>query len=116
MGEKVRTAIEMRVEGRESPGRTTRDCGRRERVTSNQQPQPQYSTPQRDRRIMLRTRAQGRGARNRIEDDGGEVKERKKPQRRCRCHLRNVDKKRVRLEAADPYNVEREAKGAQGLS
>ena len=65
---------------------------------------------------MLRTRAQGRGARNRIEDGGGEVKERKKPQRNCRCHLRNVDKKRVRLEAVDPYNVEREAKGAQGLS
>ena len=112
----MRTRIEMRVEGRESQGRNTRDCGRRERVTSNQQPQPQYSTPQRDRRIMLRTRAQGRGARNRIENGGGEVKERKKPQRSCRCHLRNVDEKRDRLEAADPYNVEREAKGAQGLS
>ena len=116
MGEKVWTRIEMRVEGRESPGRNTRDCGRRERVTSNQQPQPQYSTPQRDRRIMLRTRAQGRGARNRIEDGGGDVKERKKPHRSCRCHLRNVDKKRVRLEAVDPYNVERKAKGAQGPS
>ena len=28
---------------------------------SNQQPQPQDPTPQRDRRIMSRTRAQGRG-------------------------------------------------------
>ena len=65
---------------------------------------------------MLRIRAQGRGARDRIEDGGGQVKERKKPQRSCRCHLRNrgdsgrivkiVDKKGFRLVAADPDDVE----------
>ena len=38
----------------------------------NQKPQPQEPTSQRDRRIMLRTRAQGKEARGRI---GERVKE-----------------------------------------
>ena len=46
--------------------------------TSNQQPQPQDPTPQRDRRIMLKNRAQGREARYRIGEGGGEAKKRKK--------------------------------------
>ena len=47
-------------------------------MNSNQQPQPQNPMPQQDRRIMLRTRAQGREARDRIGEGGGEAKERKK--------------------------------------
>ena len=60
---------ENRAEGRErreagdlrsgNRGRTE-DNTRRATLTSSQQPQPQALTPQRDRRIMLKTRAQGR--------------------------------------------------------
>ena len=48
------------------------DSRRRATPTSNQQPQPQDPTPKRDRRIILRTRAQGREARARIGEGGGE--------------------------------------------
>ena len=47
--------------------------------TSNQQSQSQDATPQQGRRIMRRTRAQGREVRDRIGKGGGEAKERKKP-------------------------------------
>ena len=46
--------------------------------TSNQQQQPQDPTPQRDRRITLRTRAQGRDARYSAGGGGGETKKSKK--------------------------------------
>ena len=43
-------------------------------VKSNQQPQPQDPTPVQDRRIMRRTRAQGREAKDKIEEGGGGAK------------------------------------------
>ena len=59
--------------------------GRRERgggiPTSNQRPQLKGRTPQRDRRIMRRATAQGREARDRIGEGGGEAKTRRKPQK-----------------------------------
>ena len=57
--------------------------------TNNQQSQPQDPTPQRDRRIMQRIRAQGREARGKIEEGGGEAKKRKKPQESYRRDVRN---------------------------
>ena len=50
-------------------------------ATSNQQPQPQDRTPQRDHRIIWRTRAQGREARDRIGEGRKEAKKRKIPRR-----------------------------------
>ena len=49
--------------------------------TSNLKPQPQDPTLQRDHRIILRTinRVQGRKARDRIGEGGGEAKKRMKP-------------------------------------
>ena len=44
--------------------------------TSNPQRQPQDSIPQRDRRIMRRTRSQRRKARDRIGEGGGEANKR----------------------------------------
>ena len=55
--------------------------------TSNQQSQPQDPTPQRDRRIMRRTRAQEREVRYRIGERGEGVKRRKKPHK---SHRRDV--------------------------
>ena len=52
--------------------------------TSNQQPQSQDPTSQRDRRIMRRARAWGREGRDRIGEDGGEATKRKKPQKSYR--------------------------------
>ena len=48
---------------------------------SNQQPQPQDPKPQGDRRLMRRARAQGREARERIEEGGREANKRKKNRR-----------------------------------
>ena len=90
--------IEMRVERRENPGsyevvievdRRTQG-GPEATPTSNQQPQPQDPMPQRDRRIMRRTRAQGREAKEEIGEGRGEAKKRKKPQRSCRRVVGNV--------------------------
>ena len=53
-------------------GRKTREGGRRQRVTGT------HSRKTR-RRIMLRTRAQGREARDRIREGGGEAKKLKEP-------------------------------------
>ena len=55
-GARSRTRREIRVERRES----LEDKRRWATLTSNQQPQPQALTPQRGRRIMLKTRAQRR--------------------------------------------------------
>ena len=56
--------------------------------TSDHQPQPQDSTLQGDRRIMRRSRAQGREAENRIAEGGGGAKKRKNPKRvTCRRDL-----------------------------
>ena len=52
--------------------------------TSDQETQPQDSTPQQDRRIMRRTRAQGREAGDRTGEGGGEKNKRKKPQKSYR--------------------------------
>ena len=49
--------------------------------TSNQKPQPQHPMPHRDRRVMRRTRVQGREARGMIGEGGGEAKKRKKSQK-----------------------------------
>ena len=56
--------------GEREPG--SEDARRRVTRTSNRQPQPQGPTPQRDRRILLRTRAQRREARDRIGRRRGE--------------------------------------------
>ena len=60
------------------------DARRRATPTSDQQPQSQDPSTQRDRRNILRARAQGREARDRIGEDGGEAKKRKKPHKSCR--------------------------------
>ena len=57
--------------------------------TSNQQPQPQDPTSQRERRIMRRVRAQGRQARDRIGEGGGEAKKRKQPMKNYRRDVEN---------------------------
>ena len=51
--------------------------------------QPQNSTPQRDRRIMQNTRAQGKEARGGIGESGGEAKKHNNPQERCIRDARN---------------------------
>ena len=48
------------------------DARRGATPTSNQQLQPQNPMPQRDRRIISRTRGQGKKARDRIGEGGGE--------------------------------------------
>ena len=60
----------------------SKDARRRATPTINQQPQPQHPPPQLDRRIILKTISQRRGARDRIRER--ELKKRKKPQRSCR--------------------------------
>ena len=62
-------------------GRKMRERGRRQRVTSRQ-PQPQHPTPHGDRRIMRRTKAQGRDARGGVAEGGGEGMG-KKPLKSC---------------------------------
>ena len=84
-------------------------------ITSDQQPQPQDPTPQRDHRIMLRTRAQGREAGDRVGEGGGEAKKRKKPHNSCGRDVGNGgdlggNRKTRRQEsigsvAADPDNL-----------
>ena len=51
------------------------------RPTSNQQPQPQDLMPQRYRRTMRMTRAQGRETRDRIGEGGEDAKKREKFQK-----------------------------------
>ena len=59
-------------------------------LTSNQQPQPQDPTPQRDRRIMRRARAQGREVSDRTAGEGGGgAKKRKKSHNSYRCDVEN---------------------------
>ena len=80
---------------------------------------------------MLRTRGQGREAKDRIGEGGGEAKERKKPHMRCIRDVGNGgdlggDRKKRRQEsvgsvAADPDNLDNskgagtEVQGTQGL-
>ena len=87
--------IEMRVEGSESGGtykkrievdRKTREGGRRQRVISNHSRKDPM--PQRDRRIILRTRTQGR-ERDIIGEGREEAKKRKKRHKSCRRHVEN---------------------------
>ena len=84
-GGRAGTIIDMRVEERESLGTDetvigsgSEDARERATPTSNQQPQPQDPTPQRDRRIMRSPRVQRRGARGEIVEGGGETTKRKK--------------------------------------
>ena len=98
---------------------------------SNQQPQPQDSTPQRDCRIMRRIGAQRRESKDRIGEDGGEAKKRKDLQK---SYIRDVEnggdsggrrKKRKKGSIGsvdvDPEDIENrkkvgtKAQGAQGL-
>ena len=65
------------------------DARRQATPTSNQQPHPQDPMPQRDRRIMPKTRAQGREARDGIGEGRGEVKKRNKPPKNCRRNVKN---------------------------
>ena len=65
------------------------DARKGETQTSNQQPQPQDSTPQRNRRIVRRARTQGREAREMTVEDGGGAKKRKKPHKSDRCGVEN---------------------------
>ena len=90
-GKRTGTIIEIRVESRESVGtydvvievvRKTQKRGRRQR--RKQHPQSQDPMFQRNRRVMLRTRASAREARNRIEEGGRKVEKRKKLQRSFR--------------------------------
>ena len=96
--------------------------------TSNQQPQPQDQTPQRDRRIIWKTKAQGREARHKIWEGGGEVKMCEKRQKSCRRDVKNGGdsggggRRRqdsvgsVDVDPEDPENrndVERETQDAQ---
>ena len=57
--------------------------------TRNQQPQSQDPTPQRNRCIMRKTRAQRREARDRIGKGGNEAKKREKPQKSYRRNVEN---------------------------
>ena len=78
---------------------------------------------------MLKTRAQGWGAIDRIREDGGEAKRLNNPHKSCRRDVGNGggNMKKCRQEsvgsvAADPDNLDnsmeagREAQGTQGLS
>ena len=82
---------------------------------NNQQPQLQDPTPQRDRRIMLRTRVQGRETWDRIGESEGGAKKRTKPDNRCRRGVgnggdlggnRKKRNERVGSVVADPDNLE----------
>ena len=56
---------------------------------SDQQPQTQDLTPQRNRRIMRRARAQGRETRDGIGKGGGKAKKSKKPKKSYRRDVEN---------------------------
>ena len=86
-GARTRTRIEMRVESGTRGG--SEDARERATPTSNRQPQPQDPTSRRDRCIMLKIRAQGREARDRIGEGSGEAKKRRKPQKSCRRDVEN---------------------------
>ena len=75
-------------ENKESVNRWLEDMRERVTPTSDQRPQSQDPTPQRDRCIMRRTRAQRRKVRDRIGESGGGAKKRKKPQK---SHRRNEE-------------------------
>ena len=101
-------------------------------LTSNPQPEPQDPAPQRHRRIMRRTRAQGRETRDRVGEGGSEAKKRTKSHKRYRRDVGNWGdlggrrKKRgqkvISSVDVDPKDLEnrkearREAQGAQGIS
>ena len=51
----------------------------------NQQPHPQGTTHQQDRRNIWRTGSQGREARDKLVEGGGEAKKRKEPQKNKSC-------------------------------
>ena len=107
------------------------DARRRATPKSNEQPQPQDPTPQRDHCIMLKTRAQGQAARDRIGKGEGEAGRRNKPDKSCRRDVRNGgdsggkrgkhSQESAGSVAGDPVNIEnskqarREAQGTQGL-
>ena len=105
LGMEARTGAGARETGNLESGNRggSEDARRRATPTSKQQSQPQDLTPQRDRRIMLSTRAQGRETRDRTGEGSGELKKRKKPHKSCRRHvgnggdlggkIKNVDKK-----------------------
>ena len=90
-GAGTRSRIDMNVEGKESLGTfkvvievgwKTREGKRRQRVASS-------DTPQRGRRIMRRTRAQRREARDKIGDGGVKAKQRKIFQKSYRRDVEN---------------------------
>ena len=97
MGTRMRAGSQTRVEqimdGRESLGSGNRGGSEaaREGATSisNQPPQSQDPTPQRNRPVTRKTRDQGREARNGIGKGGGEAKKRKKPQESCRSFVKS---------------------------
>ena len=107
------------------------DARRGATPTNNQQPQPQDPTPQLDRHIMRRTRAQGREPWGRNGEGGGEAKKRKKPQKSCWRHLKNGEdlsgRRKNRSQGStgsvdvDPEDLdsrketEKDAQGTQGL-
>ena len=84
----------------------------------------QRPAPQRDRRIILRPRAQGREARNRIGQGGGDAKKSKQLHKSGRRHVENGGdlggnrgKRRhesVDSIAADPDNLEKRIARTQG--
>ena len=91
MGAETRTIIKRRMEGKESPvivevGLKTWEKGQRQRVTNNHSRKP---TPQRGCRIVRKTRAQGREARDRIGERGRGANKRKKPQKSYRRGVEN---------------------------
>ena len=65
------------------------DAKKRATPTRNQQPQPQDTTPQRDRHTMWRTTAQESEARERIGEGGEEANGSKKPQKSYRRNVEN---------------------------
>ena len=71
------------MDGRESLGSGNRGGSETARggatSMSNQTPQPQDPTPQRNCHVTRKTRAQGREATDGIGEGGGEAKKRKKP-------------------------------------
>ena len=85
-----------KTEGEREPGNLRSDIGGTEEPRggptpmSNQQPRPQEPTPQQDRCIMRRARAQGREARNgTVEGEGGATK----PKNFKKSYTRHVEHK-----------------------
>ena len=90
------TIIERQGGGEREPGNLRSDSRVRSEdaregatSTSNHQSQLQDPTPERDRRVMRRTNAQGREARDGVGEGGGGAKKRKKPQKNCRHDVEN---------------------------